>query len=74
MSTTTSNDVGAHVRRRRLKAELTQVQLATAAGVSLCTITNFERGAVPKRSTALPKILSALSREEAHTGELQPAV
>lgn len=72
-TTTTNGDVGAHLRQRRRRLKLTQVQLASNADVALCTLQNFERGAIPKRSNALPALLAALSRAEAEQDALTPA-
>jgi hypothetical protein len=49
------------------------MQLAASADVALCTLQNFERGAIPKRSRALPAILAALSRAEVEQDALTTA-
>lgn len=63
MTTTTTTITGAELRQRRKAAGLTQAELARRADCSLSIVGQFEAGAIPKRSTVLARVLSALARE-----------
>lgn len=64
---TTAPDGAASIGRRRESLDLTQVQLATLAGISPVTLGKFERGYEPVYSRTLPAVLAVLDRLEAGT-------
>lgn len=57
-------DVAVRVRQMRLRAGLTQRQLAALAGCSLSYLSNVEAGCVPRRGDVLPRIIAALEARD----------
>lgn len=60
-------DAGAEVRLRRQRLYLSQRELASLAGCSLASITNFEHGVIPQKnaSRAFARVLEVLDELEA---------
>lgn len=52
------------IKRRRMKLGLSLIEVARRAGCSLTMIGNLERGRIPQRSAALPKVLEVLDEAE----------
>lgn len=65
-------ELGAGLRRSRIRAELTQEELARRAGVSLSALKHLEAGA-GANLTSLVKVVRSLGREDWLAGLVPPA-
>ena len=54
-------DIGERIKEERIKAGMTQKQLAEAAGVAMVTVSQYERGLREPRPTQLQAIAKALN-------------
>jgi len=62
---TTTTDQAVRLRKARVAAGLSRVQLAALTGCSLASLANIEQGAVPKQSQVLEDAFAAIERHKA---------